>query len=377
MAATEYLVEGARSFFLVTPARLVRDDIEIAWAEAHVKQNPNLAYVLGRYVGGGAIPNLNKQAFRTEDLRASHATLQYCPVNVNHNPARIVGAFVASELVYPTQTAAATDDKVLDEPYVEALAAIWKNYCAAEYQRIKAASDAGIVAYSMESVPTHLQCDGEFGCGKEFAYDGRRSLTYCAHLNDGSASKLLINPRFIGGALILPPAMPGWQDANVYQLIAREVATMAERADSAGTFADPPPVPDITDGDDPDGGNGMEDPEAWEQKMEMLVRLGKVQALNRSAGMSDAAQDPQLSERQRRLTDARIARMTEESKVLTTKARDALKDSEFAIPEKRAYPIQDIAHARNALARVDEFGTDDEKSRVHEAVSRRYPGLGK
>lgn len=373
----QYFVEGARSFFLVTPARLVREDVELAWAEKHVRQNPNLAYVLGRYVGGGAVPNLNKQAFRTEDLRAAHETLQYCPLNINHNPARVVGAFVASELVYPTQTAAA-DQKMLNEPYVEALAAVWKNYCYAEYSSIKEAADRGCIAYSMESLPTHLQCAGERGCGKEFAYDGRRSLTYCAHLNESVSDKLLVNPRFIGGALILPPAMPGWQDANVYQLIAREVASVNEQADTAGTFADPPPIPtdNAGDPDDPDGSSGMDDPASWEQKMEMLVRVGRVQALNRSATMSDAAQDPELSERQRHLSQARLALMVEEAKTLTTQARNALKDSDFAIPEKRAYPIQNVAHARDALSRVSQFGTPAEQKQVRAAVHKRYPALG-
>jgi len=37
---------------------------------------------------------------------------------------------------------------------------------------------------------------------------------------------------------------------------------------------------------------------------------------------------------------------------LTTKKRKAIPKSEFALPEKRAYPIEDKAHARNAKARA-------------------------
>lgn len=62
---------------------------------------------------------------------------------------------------------------------------------------------------------------------------------------------------------------------------------------------------------------------------------------------------------------------------LTTKQRKRLPDRDFAIPERRAYPIQDIAHARNALARVSAYGTPEEKRRVHDAVRKRYPGLWK
>ena len=39
---------------------------------------------------------------------------------------------------------------------------------------------------------------------------------------------------------------------------------------------------------------------------------------------------------------------------LTTKKRKAIPKSEFALPEKRAYPIEDKAHARNAKARAAE-----------------------
>ena len=59
--------------------------------------------------------------------------------------------------------------------------------------------------------------------------------------------------------------------------------------------------------------------------------------------------------------------------VLTTKQREALPDSAFAIPEERKYPIHDKNHARAALARVAEFGTPEEKQRVAKAIKERYP----
>lgn len=61
---------------------------------------------------------------------------------------------------------------------------------------------------------------------------------------------------------------------------------------------------------------------------------------------------------------------------LTTKGRKRLKTSSFAIPEKHAYPIHDLAHARNALARVAQHGTPEEKRRVRAAVKRKYPSIG-
>jgi len=41
-----------------------------------------------------------------------------------------------------------------------------------------------------------------------------------------------------------------------------------------------------------------------------------------------------------------------------------------------AYPIEDKAHARNALSRVSAFGSSAEKARVRAAVHSKYPGIG-
>lgn len=63
--------------------------------------------------------------------------------------------------------------------------------------------------------------------------------------------------------------------------------------------------------------------------------------------------------------------------ILTTKQRKILKNAEFAIPDKRKYPINDISHARNALSRVSQFGTIAEKRLVRKAVNKKYPSLEK
>ena len=60
-------------------------------------------------------------------------------------------------------------------------------------------------------------------------------------------------------------------------------------------------------------------------------------------------------------------------KVLTTKARKKLPETAFALPPDR-YPIADLAHARNALARCS---GKPEESKVRAAVYRRYPELKK
>ena len=59
---------------------------------------------------------------------------------------------------------------------------------------------------------------------------------------------------------------------------------------------------------------------------------------------------------------------------LTAKKRNALPKKEFAGPD-RSYPIEDKNHARNALARVSQFGTSDLKAKVRAAVKRKYPDI--
>ena len=61
---------------------------------------------------------------------------------------------------------------------------------------------------------------------------------------------------------------------------------------------------------------------------------------------------------------------------LTGKSRRRMSSSSFALPGKRKYPINDKAHARNALARVAQHGTPAEKKRVRAAVHRKYPSIG-
>jgi hypothetical protein len=61
----------------------------------------------------------------------------------------------------------------------------------------------------------------------------------------------------------------------------------------------------------------------------------------------------------------------------TTRKRKKLSKKSFALPGARKYPIPDKSHARNALARVAQHGTEEEKRTVRAAVRKRFPGIGK
>jgi len=76
---------------------------------------------------------------------------------------------------------------------------------------------------------------------------------------------------------------------------------------------------------------------------------------------------------------------------LSQERRESLPAKAFAIPESKAedigvedeikgeakgkYPIHDIKHARNALARVSQHGTPEEREIVRRKVYARYPEL--
>lgn len=60
---------------------------------------------------------------------------------------------------------------------------------------------------------------------------------------------------------------------------------------------------------------------------------------------------------------------------LTTEERKKLEAREFAIKEQRRYPIPDRSHGANALARVTQYGSPEEKKQVRTSVCEKYPDL--
>ena len=71
-------------------------------------------------------------------------------------------------------------------------------------------------------------------------------------------------------------------------------------------------------------------------------------------------------------------------KSLTAGERQAMPKSDFALPGKGegpkgagagSYPIPDENHGRNALARVAQHGTPEEKAKVSAAVHRKFPAI--
>jgi hypothetical protein len=66
---------------------------------------------------------------------------------------------------------------------------------------------------------------------------------------------------------------------------------------------------------------------------------------------------------------------------LTYQQRKNMPRSEFVNPSKApgsgSYPIPDLSHGRNALARVSQFGSPAEKAVVRAKVHAKFPNIGK
>jgi hypothetical protein len=64
----------------------------------------------------------------------------------------------------------------------------------------------------------------------------------------------------------------------------------------------------------------------------------------------------------------------EKHRKLTEVERDRLPDSEFALPEKRQYPIPDRYHAELALRDLHSASLKDQV-RIRQAIRKKFPGL--
>lgn len=59
----------------------------------------------------------------------------------------------------------------------------------------------------------------------------------------------------------------------------------------------------------------------------------------------------------------------------TKSGRARMSSSQFALPGKKKYRIDDLAHARNARASVRQHGSPSEQRQVFAATARKFPSL--
>ena len=60
---------------------------------------------------------------------------------------------------------------------------------------------------------------------------------------------------------------------------------------------------------------------------------------------------------------------------ITAAKRHSLPRSEFAVPDREAYPVDTRARAKNALSRVSANGSPEEKANVRAKVHRDWPSI--
>lgn len=199
------------SYTFTTQAVIVDDekDTASAWASDHIVFNPNYKWIVGNYVEADSA-NSNGQFWKYDDLVLKGASVNHAPMNIGHDISNIVGAYVASEMVYP-----ASKD---DAPFIETLSAFWKFYFPEEYSEVEGAFKEGTLYQSMECVADSLTCVGtDDACGETFDYAGPFG-PYCEHIRDRSAFRQFNNPNFTGGGLIIPPDKPGWRKAEIKEV---------------------------------------------------------------------------------------------------------------------------------------------------------------
>lgn len=196
--------------FILSDAQLTMETASSEWAAKYLIPNQANGYVLGKFVEADKANN-NKQYFRMGDLLMSQPTISYAPLNINHDARNIIGSFIASEMQYPIEADG--------NPHVEALAAMWKFYFPEAYDLAQRAFAQGSLFYSMEAVPRTISTIGGSDDEKSYAYEGRVSPNYPTEINERSCEAIVLNnPHFVGGALIVPPARPGWSNADIKQI---------------------------------------------------------------------------------------------------------------------------------------------------------------
>lgn len=226
------VVKGEKSIFLATQPLLLDDSRDVAdsWASKFIIPNKAIKWVLGKYVEADKA-NKNGQYWSLDDLVMKSPTIHHAPMNINHIPKKIVGTYVAAELMHPVSESAGEQPL---NPYIETVAAFWKPYNPDLLDRVEAAFEEGSLFQSMECVSETVTCMA--GCGDTFAYAGPVSESYCTHLNSGGV-RSLDNPHFLAGALIIPPISPGWDGAVIEQLIKANAETAEDIYNQVSTEA--------------------------------------------------------------------------------------------------------------------------------------------
>lgn len=285
-----FLTEVAGRVILTAPASRISSPEDLPaelgqrWEKA-ARGNQHMMWLQGRFVEAEKA-NRNGAFWSTKDLQFGEMSVKHGPLNWLHEETTVIGTIADNALIHPRGDSLRTelaslldkhgtwDDKAdtwtayngqvfraedvdrfakpaekagvltqdMPRPYIAAVSAVWRWVHPDKVAAVEQAAAEGKLWYSMECIAREMSCQGDEtheGCGKTFDYITAMTQPdkTCAHIQARSSARRLVDPSFLGGAVIVPPAAPGWGDANVE--IIRQAASLAEQTHaSAGDMRD-------------------------------------------------------------------------------------------------------------------------------------------
>lgn len=235
-----FIAEVAGRVIVTAPASTFNEagalpaELQERWEKAS-SGNPYMMWLQGRFVEAEKA-NRNGAFWSTADLQYGEMSVRNGPLNWLHDEKLVIGTIADNALVMPSENAAEGGHP---RPYMAAVSSVWKWVHPDKVNEIQRANDMGRLYYSMECVGREISCVSDEthvgGCGKSFDYITAMTSPQatCEHMQSRTAARRIVDPAFLGGAVIVPPTQPGWAMANVE--IMRQSAAMAEAtAESAG-----------------------------------------------------------------------------------------------------------------------------------------------
>jgi hypothetical protein len=228
-----FVTEIAGRIFLTAPATHLTDagtlpaEMAALWEKASAA-NPNFLWMQGPFVEAEKA-NRNGALWTTEDLQFGEMSVKNGPINWLHNERKIVGTIADNRLVLPTTEAAAA---ATARPYIAAVGAIWSYVYPEEAHAIEMSADMKSLYWSMECIAEQIACetsDNRQGCGKSFGWMEAQNLQACSHINERSSARRMVNPSFLGGAVIVPPVKPGWRGTHRSNASSRRTSRASRR----------------------------------------------------------------------------------------------------------------------------------------------------
>lgn len=198
--------------------------------------NKDFTYLRGRFVEADNV-NSNGQYWSTEDLQLGGATIAGGPLNWLHEDTKIIGSLLQGELVNSDRETAGIGNHIVAD------AAVWRFLFPEQTKTIEAAAKDGQLYYSMECISREVACletEGRPGCGESFSYVDYDAGKCCQHLRERSSVRRFVDPVFLGGAVIVPPVLPGWAkaDATIRQQASGTIGTGTLSTSTTGLILD-------------------------------------------------------------------------------------------------------------------------------------------